>query len=750
MKKTNVLLSIATGVGMTIGLMGCGGDGINDPLPTQTQAVPARMVATYSLATSSIPIPNDLLFAGSELPDLTLNIPVADPEDYADPKVAINGLDGWSAVAPFSISFSSSDANVGLDGNSVAGGSNVHVYKVNVIRPEVAPGVIAPTGPVASIERELVHGAEYIATAASATSIAIVPIVPFESQASYMVVLTNGLQDTAGLPILNDSQFGIVKSPVPISTEEPAPGATDVRGLIPVQGLVNAMVNATTAFDGAPSSAEIILAYQFTVQSVGTVMQTAKAVYIDGAIAGGAIPATGFASLGVDTSPFTGLPTSAANLYAGQITLNYMLGTQTEDNPLGPLNTFWRTAAFVPNPADPFGPFVPNPAPLGNLSYANPLPQINTQETVPLLVSIPKGGEFGCDKPAAGYPVVIFQHGITANRTNLIGIADSLAAAPSCTAAVAMDMPLHGIAADNPTGLFVGYTPGGLRERTMGIDFLDNATGASGQDGIPDTSGAHTINLANLQVARDNNRQAIFDLLYLEKAVAFMDIDGAEVGEGESPYDFDASRVSYIGHSLGGIVGTGVIGYSDNIKAAGLANPGGGIALMLNGSDSFGPRIRAGVAGAAGIDVENAAFPAVLSQFLFAAQTVLDSADPVNTAVFANANQVPTLLLQVLDDSVVPNSVAGAPLAGTEPLGRVLGLTTTAVSDETGVVVGSRLFTKLNRGLHSSLLTPSDGIEGGNPVEFLDVTTEMQTEIVSFLASGGAVVQVVDPTLLQE
>ncbi len=746
MNKPNFLLSIATGVGITIGMMGCGGDGVNDPLETQTQAVPARMAAVYAPGDGNIPLPNDLLFGGSL--DLTLEIPVVDPTDFSDPAVALSGLDGWSAVAPFAIDFSSRDDGLSIDPASVVGGSSVHVYKTNVFRPEVAPGVIAPTGPVTSVERELTFGLDYFVQATSATTIAIVPLIPFEQQASYMVVLTNDLQDSDGQPILHDSQFAIVKSdPItnPISTEEPAPGATDIRGLIPVQGLVNAMIVATEAADG-PVRDDIILSYQFTVQSVGTVMQTAKAAHIDRTIGlglagapGGKLPVTSFTNLGVDTTDFIlGLEVSAANIYKGSIELSYMLGIPSTENPIAPLNTFWLTSELVPNPADPFGALVPNPAPLGNLSYANPLPQINGQEIVPLLLSIPKDGV--CAKPAEGYPIAIFQHGITANRTNLIAIADSLA--QTCTAAIAMDMPLHGIAVDNPTGLFEGYDIGGVRERTFGLDFVDNATGAPGPDGNPDASGTHTINLANLLVARDNNRQAIFDLLYLEKAIAFMDIDGGGA-------DFDSTRISFIGHSLGGIVGTGMIAYSDNVKAVGLANPGSGLALMLNGSDTFGPRIRAGIAGAAGMEVTDPDFAGVLSQFLFVAQAVLDSADPANTAAHAVANNVPTLLLQNLGDAVVPNAVEGAPLAGTIPLARVLGLTTTAVTDETGVVVGDRLFTKLNQGLHSSVLTPSDGTEGGE-LALLNVTTEMQTEIVSFLASGGAAVQVVDPTLLEE
>ncbi len=706
-------------------LSGCGGGDVKEPLvPT------AKIEPIFEPGAGLLPLPNDILFGGSL--DLTLNIPADDPTDFSDPKVALSGLDGWSAVAPFAISFRTTDATLDLNPATVIPGASVRMFQVNLLRSEVAPGVIAPTGPVIGIDHELVPGVEFFATYSAKNTVAIIPLKPLTAQASYVVVVTDAISDSNGNAIQADGQYVIAKGTTPITS-----------ALEPIRQLTSQLESVMAAAGVNRSS--IVLSMQFTVQSIGNTIAATKGFYIDFPLLLGAVPQTSFSSLFTDTTPFTGL--GAADLYKGQFTLNYYLGAPSQTNPTAPLNVFWKTAAMVP---DGQGGLVANPNPGGNLSYANPLPEMNSQETVPLLVSMPKAS-LGCAKPAAGYPVTIFQHGITANRTNLIGIADSLAAPPTCTAAVAMDMPLHGIDANNPLhlglqqatggliGLFEDYTAGGLRERTLGLDFVDNATGAPGPDGTPDASGTHTINLSNLLVARDNNRQAIVDLLALEKAIPFMDVDGGGA-------DFDVSNVSYIGHSLGGIVGSSFVAYSDNVKAAALANPGGGTALMLNGSQSFGPRIRAGIAGAAGLDPSDPAFAPVLAQFLFVAQTVLDASDPLNTAVFALANDVPTLMLQNLNDAVVPNAVAGAPLSGTMPLAATLELQTTVATDP-GFVAGSRLFTKLNQGLHSTVLTPSDGVD---PVGLLNVTTEMQTQIVSFLSTGGAGVLVTDPALMLE
>lgn len=335
---------------------------------------------------------------------------------------------------------------------------------------------------------------------------------------------------------------------------------------------------------------------------------------------------------------------------------------------------------------------------------------------------------------------MIFQHGITSNRTAMLGIADTMAGA--CTAVVAMDLPLHGIAADNPVhlglqqasggaiGIFEGYTPGDVRERTFGVDYIDNTTSAPGPDGTPDSSGAHTINLTNLVVSRDNLRQAVLDLLVLEEAIPAMDVDG------DTQPDFDANNISFMGHSLGGIAGSKYIGLTDKVKVSVQATTSGSIAQMLDGSASFSPRIRAGLAAASGVPADDPAFESeVLTPFLFAAQTVVDSGDPVNYATLAQALDIPTLALQVQNDQVVPNQVAGAPLAGSIPHAALFGLPTVIESTAT-----DRAFLKYVSGDHASPLSPSADAA---------VTVSMQTAIANFIASGGTQVVVNDPSLVE-
>ncbi len=716
MHKRNLLLTALMGAVMIMGPIGCGG---GDDDENKIPVIIPQMAATFSPAGGDIPLPNDILFLGSQ--DLTLNPPVDDPDNFSDPNVAVSGLDGWSAVAPLFVNFNDFGSGLTLDPDSVVGGSSVRVYKVNTMRPEIAPGIIAPTGPVTSVERELTAGTEYVVQATSGTSIAIFPTVPFVQQAGYMVVVTNDLQDSNGNPVTTDSYYEVTKSQVAIS---PTSAFAVLEGLRPY---INAMESAAEA-EGIVRS-DIIVSFQFTVQSIGIVMNSAKTIYIDAPLGAGAPPVLSFSD-----EPAGLTEDGYADIYTGTFALKYMLGIPSGGNPIAPLNTFWTAAEELP--LGPGGAMVPSPlyANFGdNLSYANSYPKINSVEIVPLLVSIPN--EETCTKPDNGYPVAIYQHGITSNRTAALGIADSLAL--NCTAVVSMDQPLHGV--DESSDYFVDYntyTPGVLRERTFGVDFINNATGAPGPDTNPDTSGAHTMNIANLQVARDNLRQATFDLLALEKAVPFMDIDGDDTA------DFDATKISFIGHSWGAMVGTGIPAYSDFINAAVLVNPGGGLAGMVMESQAYGPPIIAGVAGAFGMTPDDPAFGPLLQQFLWATQTVLDSADPINLSLLAaeRAEPVPTLLMQNRGDTVVPNAVATAPLSGTVPMGRILGLTTLAATVNGETVNGSHIFSKINTGHHGSITDRSD----------IDVFNEMQNQVVTFLDSGGASLTVLNPNLLDE
>src|SRR5699024_282510 len=125
------------------------------------------------------------------------------------------------------------------------------------------------------------------------------------------------------------------------------------------------------------------------------------------------------------------------------------------------------------------------------------------------------------------------------------------------------------------------------------------------------------------------------DLSTLALNVPEMDINGDGVT------DLDGSSISFVGLSLGAMSGAPFLAVEPTVGNGVLSVPGGGVANLLAGSQTFGPVIRAGLESA-GVEPYSPDY----YQFLLAAQTVIDSADPINWgAVTAARNSI--LLQQV-------------------------------------------------------------------------------------------------------
>ena len=703
-------------------LAGCGGSSStsrSEPTAptTNPDGTPTTDVITarFDPANGVLPFPVNLLLSGSE--DLTINIPVADPTDYSDPQVALNALDGFSTVAPWTFSFSDP-----VDPDTIVPGSSVRLFEVQFVFGTVA---------VERIVRELVPGQDYIATVSTTTdpsgrTIAIVPLVPLKEMTGYMAVVTDDVQDPAGNVATPSQTYGLAKRTEPLVTEggvstDPLLDNETARALEPVRQLVNAQ--ETAAASAGIERDDIVLSWTATTQSITPVLNVVRSTLSS---TSSQIAPTGLTT--ADVLP-PGASPGIADVYIGVTELPYYLGVPTAENPAAPLNRFWE--AEPGNYVPPFDDLDLDPDST-NVTVANPIPVERDRQTVPILVTLPNQFS-GQVKPAAGWPVVIFQHGITRNRSDALALADTMASIGF--AVISMDLPLHGITQTNPmdpeqplAALYVDNTPFApiANERTFDLDLQDNQTGAPGPDGRIDSSGAFFVNLQNLLVARDNLRQGQVDLSTLALNVPFMDIDGDGIA------DFDGSSINFVGASLGAIVGTGFLTVEPTVGNALLSVPGGGIANLLAGSDTFGPVIRAGLQEA-GVEPGSPDF----FQFLGAAQTVIDSADPINWSRLAVADNS-ILLHQVAGDTVVPNSVPGAPLSGTEPMIRVMGLD--AITQTTQAPAGIRGATRFIQGSHGSLLDPA-----ANPA----VTAEMQGQAASLISTGGTTVIVNDASVIQ-
>ncbi|MEJ2385506.1 MAG: hypothetical protein P8Y54_14175, partial [Xanthomonadales bacterium] len=396
---------------------------------------------------------------------------------------------------------------------------------------------------------------------------------------------------------------------------------------------------------------DIILSWTAQTQAITPVLKNLRSI---------ARPApTTVVPTGLTTAAFLGA--GAADVYMGVITLPYYLGIPSAENPVAPLTDFWNAepGAYVP----PFDGLGLDPTST-NVTVANPFPVVTGMQTVPVLMSVPNAAS-GQEKPAAGWPVVLFGHGLGGNRAQMLFMADT--AASQGYAVIAIDAPLHGIRPEDNylTPLYIETTPFAdvANERTFDVDYIDNATGAPVPDGITDPSGKHIINLASLVTTRDNWRQLQADLSILAVSVPSISIDG------DALPDLDGSNIQYAAISGGSVLGTAFVAAEPLITNAFLSVPMGGVARGLEASPFYGPAIRAGLKAAAGIEPGMADY----ELFFLAWQTLIDSADPINwSRELASFNNV--LLHEVIGDTVTPNFVPTAPLSGTEPMIRALGL----------------------------------------------------------------------------
>jgi pimeloyl-ACP methyl ester carboxylesterase len=671
--------------------------------------VTAVLEAAFDPSGGVSPFPNNLAFATSK--DLTIDITVPDAGNNADPLVAVNSLDGFSPVENWTTGFLDTFGQPGMiDPASVIPGQSVRVIQVTTPAPFV-------NYVVSGVVRELTPGVDFTAAAVTDSIIAIIPLKPLPEYSVFMAVLTNDIRDINGNNATPSQTYHLSKATSPWIDENgnstyPLLPDSLARSLEPLRQITNSMEFAAASMGINP--ADIILSWTVQTQSISPSLRALQSI---------AQPAPSIiVSTGADTSAI-GAP-GLADIYMGVITLPYYLGVPTDQNPVAQLTDFWKAepGAYIP----PFDQFGLDPTST-NITVANPFPVLTDMQTVPLVLTVP-GPKSGLVKPENGWPVVIFQHGLTRNRTDVLAIADGLASVGY--AVISIDQPLHGAVPDvePPTALFyIEGTPFApiANERTFDADLVNNATGAPGPDGIMDASGTHSFNLLNLQTARDNIKQAEADLSVLAATIPTMSIDG------DATPDLDGSNIAVVVHSLGGIVTTPFLAVNPAISRAFIASSAGSIMRTVT-AGVYGDRINAALAAAKIVEGT-----AEYELFITAAQTVLDSGDPIHYSAEASA-KMPILFHEVIGDDTVVNFQPFRPLVGSEPTIALMGLTSfsSTIANPAGLSVVSRF---LPPAVHSSLLDISIAPSS---------TLEMQGQMASFIASYGTFVQVNNPSVM--
>lgn len=369
-------------------------------------------------------------------------------------------------------------------------------------------------------------------------------------------------------------------------------------------------------------------------------------------------------------------------------------------------------------------------------------------EAVIAVISAATGGAVSpVTKPDAGWPVVIFQHGLSGSKENALIVSAVLSLAGYAT--VAIDQPLH-------SGRAIVDAEG------ITVDASENPT--------------YFLNLSSMLTGRDNARQGASDILGLRLGLnAIVDTSG-DLG-------IDTSSVYFAGQSLGTVTGAVAVANANTtlggdlaafddmyrIQGAFLNVPSSGISATLLESATFSTFVKASVtegssddfvafveqyAAATGVSYEEALVPAYLefeaslseqdlaelnstfNAFAFAAQTVIDSSDPVNYAQRLTATETPTLIQVVvgggvnddgstaLTDQVNPVSTS-LPLFGSQAFADIAGIPKVSSTTEGSGIV--RFIT----GGHPSLLLTEPSVA---------TFTEMQSQMSAFFATGNIVV----------
>ena len=708
----------------------------------------------FNLSTGQISLPTDFLKSS------TTGLLSGVPQDGSDIRKSLASLDGWGLGSPIAISTHLKDSAT-LDETTLTGA----VFIID-----------------GSKGTPLTYGVDFI-TKVVGSSIAIVPLKPFKPATQYYLVISDKIKDSTGAKLKESLTYTTMSQSSPLKNIEAAASALLAAG----ENIIYSAPFKTQSIEPVMQAVmDAIATQQPKIGQVATAQQAlaSKSITIADSKLSSFLTGTGQSATAVAGATAKHDPL----IYFGGMQLPYFLDTPTAANCGADLASKGTCDALTSHwVTDTSGTA---------LSPANNTPLKKSDQAVQVFISIPDENNLptGITKPANGWPVVLYVHGITSYKETGAAIAGNLAA--QGLAMVAIDLPLHG-----------------SRSIDMNADGVyEISTTTSSSSTSPYKNGSSLVfgNLGALRTVRDNLRQSISDILSLRGALSFTpaytDANSAVI----SALTLDPNSVTMMGVSLGSIIGTGALGASDiydgttitggtdvaasalEFDAAALTVGGTQSAAVMAYSGEFGPTVRAAfekntafltavgakvpassggplsVAQLGGLRdgdatqkatfkaIVDAAYPTFITTFVTAAQQAVDAGDAIAWAQKVKSD-TPVLVTQVvgnggtnLADQTVPNSTAdkGFPLGGTTPLIATLGLTSYNTGDTTGgFVTGATLkaATQFQLGKHTSLLDPShvEGITQDAGAAYA-ATVEMQTQVISFLKSNGKALQITD------
>jgi len=612
-----------------------------------TFTITSQAEVTFDPANLIIPFPNDVLNpTGSQVA-----IPPGSglPPDLV---AGLNTLDGFSTTAPIV-----SENGVGT-GPLIGGRVDASTVKfgptgtINFVA--AGPGAAAlPTTPDGSLKvhaclncpgivMNLPDGGPILLPdgGPKPDTLAIIPDVPLTERTLYAAYITTDLKDTDSKNVIASPAFALVRSSAPLfdGTHSTVSLLTDAQAaqLEPLRAGLKPFFDQLAQL-GAPRT-KLALGWAFHTQSTITTLSQLHGAPL-------AAPAQTALPLWVQEIP---APAGAPN--PGGVVGHWYIGQI--------LDLFALT---------------------GTGGTINPDTAQWTAPKIAFVMSVPATGA-----PGSGYPVTIFGHGLSRDRTDGFAMSASLAAANNVM--VAIDEPWHGdrntckgfgalllaggapapvaqdlYACQNPappttptqTCNAAGHCE--LADRSnAGLQACDSTAldadkpcflagqGHCAADnkceggafaasfaGVP-IQGWNLINLQNFFATRDNLRQQVISNAQLARIAS--NAAAGNLGQQAGDIVLDGQKISYAGQSLGGILGSLYSAAAPEVKNAALNVPGGGLTNIILTSPAFAQLKAAFQGGLAAEGVETNS--PLYDTFLGIVQWIVDPGDPLNAGPY--------------------------------------------------------------------------------------------------------------------
>ncbi|MEQ9547846.1 MAG: hypothetical protein RIK85_17745 [Marinobacter sp.] len=382
-------------------------------------------------------------------------------------------------------------------------------------------------------------------------------------------------------------------------------------------------------------------------------------------------------------------------IYEGEISLPYyqQLPDGTDGSPLQ--TGSWLPADFSTNPDLP-------QAKSDRVSYRFPFIQKQADTKIPIIVGAPDTNDLFGPPPAEGYPVIIYQHAATQDRSAILPMAtaagllcladgDTPTNSENCFVTVGIDMPLNGVfgeaatsardeddPATTPGMVEISQQPGAsddATERHFGFTANDAMEAVTRDQVENPESGSLFLNFTNYANTRDNMRQGALDLLNVNALLPAIEAAINDCAECADEIAMNTDRVYFISHSLSGMGGVPYpvinnLAAQDNpdlnpILASVMFNTGGQFSrLAENSRETIAPVLLPGLEAAS--DGLLAQGRTELNIYFNVFQALLDSTDPVAFAsLFEESGNEATLLTSIVgiegdadrpSDATIPNA----------------------------------------------------------------------------------------------